>query len=126
LGDAAGLQPSATDGGFYISLHTADPGETGNQTTSETAYTNYVRVNVLRNGTNWVASGTAPSQVANGVAVAFAQCGATGATLTHFGIGSAISGAGHLFYSGALTSSLIVNNGITPSFSIGSIVVTQD
>lgn len=48
VGDAGGLQNSATAGSFYISLHTADPGETGSQTTSETAYTNYARVAVAR------------------------------------------------------------------------------
>lgn len=126
VGDASGLQPAATVGNFWISLHTADPGETGNQGTSETVYTNYVRVAVPRDVTNWTTSGTAPTQVANALAVAFAQCGATGATLTHFGLGSASSGAGNLFYSGALTSPLIVSNGVTPSFGIGQLIVTQD
>jgi hypothetical protein len=36
IGDAAGLQNSAAAGNFYISLHTADPGESGTQSTSET------------------------------------------------------------------------------------------
>lgn len=126
VGDASGLQPAATVGNLYISLHTADPGETGSQNTSETTYTNYVRVAVPRNNTNWTTSGTAPTQVANALAIAFAQCGASGATLTHFGIGSDSSGAGNLHFSGALTSSLIVNNGITPSFAIGALVCTQD
>ena len=31
VGDAAGLQNSATAGSFYIALHTADPGEAGSQ-----------------------------------------------------------------------------------------------
>ena len=35
VGDASGLQPSSTAGSLYISLHTGDPGETGDQTTSE-------------------------------------------------------------------------------------------
>ncbi len=43
IGDAGGLQPSVAAGVFWISLHTADPGEAGDQTTSETAYTNYAR-----------------------------------------------------------------------------------
>lgn len=38
IGDAAGLQNSSAAGSFYISLHTADPGETGSQNTSEAAY----------------------------------------------------------------------------------------
>jgi len=39
VGDAAGLQNSAADGNFYLSLHTADPAEAGNQATSEIVYT---------------------------------------------------------------------------------------
>jgi archaellum component FlaG (FlaF/FlaG flagellin family) len=50
IGDAAGLQNSATAGSLYVSLHTADPGEAGDQITNETAYTNYARVAVARTG----------------------------------------------------------------------------
>ena len=53
IGDTAGLQNSTTAGSFYISLHTADPGETGTQTTSEATYTSYARVAVARSGAGW-------------------------------------------------------------------------
>ena len=44
---------------LYVSLHTADPGEAGSQTTSETAYTGYARVAVARTSGGWtVASGS--------------------------------------------------------------------
>jgi hypothetical protein len=111
---------------LFVSLHTADPGETGTQSTNETTYTNYARVAVARTSGGWTISGTAPTQAANAVAVTFPQCGATGATLTHFGVGTLTSGAGKLLYSAALTSSLAVSNGITPSFAIGALVVTED
>lgn len=39
VGDAAGLQNSASAGSLYLSLHTATPGEAGIQTTNEIAYT---------------------------------------------------------------------------------------
>ena len=39
IGDASGLQNSATAGSLYVALHTADPGESGTATTSEAAYT---------------------------------------------------------------------------------------
>lgn len=123
IGDASGLQPSATAGSFYISLHTADPGETGTQTTSETGYTNYVRVAVARSSGGWTVSGT--TQVANAAAVGFAQSGSS-STITYFGVGTASSAAGHLIASGALTSSLAVANLITPSFAIGDLAVTAD
>lgn len=48
IGDSTGLPGSATDGSLYISLHTADPGAGGSQTTNECAYTPYARVAISR------------------------------------------------------------------------------
>lgn len=126
LGDATGVVGSGAAGSLYVSLHTADPTDTGNQSSNETAYTNYVRVAVVRSSGGWTVSGTSPTQVANAAAVSFAQCGVTGATITHFAIGRASSGAGEILVSGALTASLAVSNGITPSFAIGALVATCD
>lgn len=123
VGDAAGIQNSTAAGSFYISLHTADPGEAGSQTTSESAYTNYARVAVARSGAGWTVSG---ANASNAAAITFATGGATGSLVTHFGIGSDVSGAGNLFFSGALTSSLQVNSGITPAFAIGELDVNLD
>jgi len=123
VGDAGGLQNSATAGSFYISLHTADPGETGTQTTNEAAFTNYARVPVVRSGAGWTISG---NNASNAAAINFAACGVTGATITHFGIGSDSSGTGNLFFSGALSASLAVSAGITPSFAIGELDVNLD
>jgi hypothetical protein len=123
IGDAAGLQGSATAGSLYVSLHTSDPGEAGDQTTNETVFTNYARVAVARSGAGWTVSG---NNASNAAAVSFPQCGATGATLTHFGIGTDSAGAGTLLFSGALSSSLAVSNGITVSFAIGDLDVTAD
>ena len=39
VGDAAGIQNSATAGSLYLSLHTASPAEAGNQSTNEISYT---------------------------------------------------------------------------------------
>lgn len=121
VGDAGGLRGSATAGSLYISLHTSDPGETGTQTTNETSYTNYARVAVARSGAGFTVTN---DTVTNAAAVAFATCGASGATVTHFGIGTASSGTGILLMSGALTASLAVSSGITPSFAIGALSAT--
>lgn len=121
IGDAGGLQNSAAAGSLYVSLHTADPGEAGSQTTSETAYTNYARVAVARSGAGWTVSGNA---VSNAAAVTFPACGVTGSTITHFGIGTGSSGAGILLFSG--TCSLAVSSGVTPEFAIGDLDVTAD
>lgn len=123
VGDVPGLQNSASDGVFYISLCTASPGEAGTQSTNETAYTNYVRVSVARGVAQWTVSGNTAD---NDNVITFATCGASGATLTDFGIGSASSGAGNLFLFGALGSSLVVSDGITPSFAAGALDVTLD
>jgi hypothetical protein len=89
---------------LYISLHNADPGEAGNQGTNETTYTNYARVAVARSSGGFTVSGTSPAVVSNGGAVNFPQCGITGDTLTHFGVGLASSGAGTLIGSGPVGS----------------------
>jgi hypothetical protein len=87
---------------LYVSLHNADPGETGSQTTSETAYTNYARVAVVRTSSGFTESGTNPEQVANTATITFPQCGATGDTLTYWGLGLSSSGAGTLLMSGPI------------------------
>jgi hypothetical protein len=121
VGDATGLRGSTTAGNLYVSLHTADPGEAGTATTSETAYTNYARVAVARSSAGWTISGNA---VSNAALISFPSCGATGATITHFGIVSTASGAGELYFSG--TAPLVVSTGVAPQFAIGALTVTAD
>lgn len=121
VGDAAGIQNSATAGSFYVSLHTGDPGETGTQTTSEANYTGYARVAVARSGAGWTIAG---DTVSNAAVITYGLCTAGSNTITHFGIGSDLSGAGNLFFSGALNASLAVSNGITPNFAIGDLTTT--
>lgn len=121
VGDATGLRGSSTAGVFYISLHTGDPGETGTQTTSESAYSSYARVSVARSTAGWsVASGVAD----NDAVITFAQCGVTGSTISHVGIGSDASGAGNLFLKG--TASLVVSTGVTPQFAAGALDISLD
>jgi hypothetical protein len=123
VGDATGLRGSTTAGVFWISLHTANPNETGTQTTSEAAYTSYARVSVARSTAGWtVASGV----VDNDGAINFPQATGGSETETHFGIGSDTSGTGNLFIWGALTSGLAVSSGITPSFAAGALDVSLD
>jgi hypothetical protein len=123
IGDAAGLQNSATAGSFYVSLHTGDPGEGGDQTTSEATYTDYARVAVARSGVGWTVSG---NNVSNAAAITFPVASAGSNTITHFGIGSDSSGAGNLFFKGVLGASRVVSAGITPSFATGELDVSAD
>ncbi len=87
---------------LFVSLHTADPGEAGSQTTNETAYTSYARQSVARTTGGFTVSGSDPTQVVNAATITFPQCGVTGATLTHWGIGTLVSGAGVLLASGVI------------------------
>ncbi len=123
IGDASGLQPSATAGSLYVTLHTGDPGEAGVATTSEAAYTSYARVAVARSGAGWTVSGNA---VSNAALVQFPQCTGGSETLTHFAITTASSGGTKLLYKGALSSSLAVSSGIQPQFAIGDLDITED
>lgn len=123
IGDAGGLQNSATAGSFYVSLHSSDPGEAGDQTTNEVAYTSYARVAVARTSGGWTRSG---STIENTALVQFPQCTGSSATATHFGIGTASSSTGNLLMSGALTSSLSISNGIQPQFAAGDLTATVD
>lgn len=119
LADNAAASP-LTD--LYLSLHTADPGEAGDQTTNECSYTNYARIAVTRNAGGWTVSG---NQASNTALAQFPQSGSS-QTATHVGIGTAPSGAGKLLYSGALNASLAIANLIQPQFAASQLTVTED
>lgn len=123
VGDAAGLQNSATAGSFYVALHSSDPGDAGNQTTNEVSYTGYARVAVARSAGGFTVSG---SQVSNAATVQFGECTAGTATATHFSVGLLSAGAGDILYSGALSASRSISSGITPLFNTGALQGTVD
>lgn len=108
---------------LYVSLHTADPGEAGSQTTNETAYAGYSRVGVARTSGGWQVLNDTAQNVAS---VSFPQCSSGSATITHVAVGTQASGAGVLLYSGALASSLIVSTNITPSFAANTLQIVEE
>jgi hypothetical protein len=123
LADNAASSPLTS---LYVSLHTADPGEAGTQTTSEISYTGYARVAVVRTSSGWTIS---TNTATNAAIVAFGACTAGSGTATYAAVGTASSGTGKLLYSGAITapvSGLAISAGITPSFAIGAISVSED
>jgi len=126
MGDATGVRGSTVAGSLFVSLHTADPGETGTQSTSETSYTGYARVAVARSGAGWTVSGTAPTQVANAATITFGTSTVGTPTITHFGVGLETSGATRLLASGALTASQVINLGGVNTFAAGALVITVD
>ena len=122
IGDATGIVGSTADGSLYISLHTSDPGETGNQGSNEISYTGYAREAVARTSGGWT---IADDNCSNTAAITFGQCTAGSGTATHFGVGVDATGAGDLLYYGALDSSLAISAGITPEFAIGDLDITE-
>ena len=124
IADNASVSPLAD---LYWALHTADPGETGDQTTSEATYTSYARVAVARIiGGMTASTAGSTSPVAN---VDFPA--ATGPTLptvvaiTHFSIGVASSNTSKILYSGTVTPNINVSNGVQPRLTTAS-AITED
>lgn len=107
---------------LYLSLHTASPGIGGSQLTNETAFTNYVRIPVIRTASGFAVSGGVGTL---NLLAQFAQCGVTGATVTHVALGTSLAGAGKVLYAGALSASRAVSDGIQPQFAVSSLTVTE-
>lgn len=119
LADDAATSPLTE---LYVSLHTADPGEAGDQTTNECAYTSYARVAVARTSGGWTITDNSVSPAAN---IDFpAAIGGT-ETATHVAIGTASTGTGKILYSGAITPNISISTGVTPRIGTGS-TITED
>lgn len=117
IADNAGSSPLTN---LYVALHTADPGASGDQTTSEAAYTSYARVAVARTTGGW---GAASAQSTSPVAAITFPAGTGGSgTVTHFSIGVAASGASKILYRGTVTPNIVTGNGITPQLTTASTV----
>lgn len=126
IGDAGGLRGSVGAGSLYVSLHTASPGEAGDQTTNEISYTGYARVAVARSGAGWTVSA---NNVSNTSAITFGACTAGSGTATYVGIGTASAAAGILLYYCLVTTpgaGLAISAGITPQIDAGTLDVNED
>lgn len=123
IGDATGLRGSSTAGSLYIALHTANPDEAGNQSTSEVSYTGYARVAIARSGSAWTVTN---NSAVNAAAVTFGQCSSGTPTATHFSVGVASSSTGKILYKGALSAPLAISSGVTPEFAAGQLNITED
>lgn len=124
IGDAGGILGSVTDGSLYVALHTADPGEAGNASTSEAAYTSYARVGVVRTASGWTVTG---NNVTNAADIVFGTAtGGVPETITHWSISKAGSGSAVILYKGSLSSPLIVNVNIAPRIIAGALNINED
>lgn len=113
-------------GTVYIALYTAAPTDAGGGTEVSTGtWTNYARVAVTNNGTNFpAASGGAKS---NGTTISFGNATISGGapTVVAVGIFDAASG-GNLLKWGDLAQQKVVNNGDPVSFPAGELDFTHD
>lgn len=116
MADNAATSPQTQ---ISVALHTADPGETGTQSTSEAAYTSYARVNVNRNSGGWTVGTGTVSPVAN--ISAPAGTGGTG-TGTFFSTGKTGGGATDIWWSGTITPNITFGNGVTPVLSTATTI----
>lgn len=111
----------------FLALHTANPGETG--ASSEVAVGAYEREEVVNDGTGWdsAAAVSGLGTKKNADIIQFVDpVGANWGTITHFSIWDASSGGNCLVY-GALTSSVVVNDGDPgPRFNANGLSVTLD
>lgn len=118
LADNAASSPVTN---LSVALHTADPGEAGDQTTNEVSYTGYARVNVIRDATGWTVTGNSVSPAAD--IVYPPSTGGTGGVVTHLSVGTGVSNKA--LYSGTVTPNITVASGVTPKLTTAT-VITED
>jgi hypothetical protein len=114
IADNAGSSPLTV---LYVSLHTADPGAGGSQTTNEAAYTSYARVAVARTTGGWTVSGSTVNPAAT---IVFVTATGGSETETFAAVGTASTGTGKILYRGPITPNIVVSTGVTPELTTTS------
>ena len=117
IADNAAASPATQ---FFLSLHTADPGVSGTQATNETAYAGYARIPVARTSGGFVITNNSAALAAN-MDFATAPVAASG-TLTHWGLGTLVSGAGNLLYRGPIAPTIALAEGVIPRLNTGTTI----
>lgn len=100
---------------LFVALHTADPGEAGDQTTNEATYTGYARVAVPRSGSGFTASA---NPAVNAATITFPACTAGSSLVTHWSIGVASSGASKILYFGPCAAAIKGFTGVASTDTI--------
>jgi hypothetical protein len=113
-GEAAVLTPLTTTA--YVSLHTADPGNTG---TSEVSGGAYARQGPIA----FTNAGSEPTVASNSAILTYPAATASWGTIGWFGIWTAATG-GTFQGSGALTTPKAINSGDTARFLAGALTIT--
>jgi hypothetical protein len=107
---------------IYWSLHTSDPGPGGNQATSEASYGGYGRPYSYRTGGHFTTTG---NQSVNDDTVSFPTNTGSPQTVSYVCLGMQDSGVGEIFYRFPISPPLVINNGDTPTFAPGDLVIQE-
>ena len=109
-----------TAGTVWVSLHTADPSETG---ASEVTGGNYARISVAAAGWTKTTGGTASAT--NTAEIVYPASGTVtwSGTVTHVGIWNA-SSAGNFLFGGSLTTSRVVASGDIFKFLASNLTIS--
>ena len=104
---------------LFLSLHTADPGAGGAQSTSEAAYGNYTRMPVTRNSGGFTVSG---NSVTLTVAIIFPVASSGSEIETWAAVGTTVTGSGKILYRGPITPTLSITSGVAPQLTAGTTI----
>ena len=107
---------------LFVSLHTADPTDSGNQESSEADYTSYARVSVARTSGGFTVTTNSVSPAAD---IDFIEATGGSNTVTHFAIGTLVTGTGKILYHGTVTPNIVVTSGVIPRLTTAT-AITED
>lgn len=104
--------------GMYLALFISNPSDTGSAGT-ECSYDGYARRQIIFSTPAASGSGMATQNTAD---ITFPECTGGSQTVTYIGVfDSASVGSGNMYLYAQLTSSLIVQNGVSPVFRAGDL-----
>lgn len=116
IADNAGSGPLTN---LYVALHSSDPTAGGTQSSNEVAYTGYSRIAVARTSGGFTVS---TNTVVPAATIQFGACTGGSATATYWSVGVAVSGSTKILYSGSISPSISISNGVTPQLTVASTV----
>lgn len=112
---------------LWYGLHTAQPSSDA-QTGSEAAYTGYARVSVNRSTATPSFTYTAASSAGAGAklnptaTITFPTASGSSEVDDHFSIGTSSACTGKILWSGSLSPTILVVNGVTPRLTTGTTI----
>ena len=104
---------------MYLALFQSNPGETGTAGT-EANYTGYTRKPITFTAPYAQTTGSTTYVLEKAADISFAEATASGNTITHVAVMDALTG-GNMWLYGVLDTSLVIQNGVTPTFRAGNL-----